>query len=289
MFRKRLAICLSVLFLSVLIFSCQKDEEDSNALSSDNFKLATLITDSITNIGHNSAASGGKITDDGGSEITAKGLCWSTSPSPTTANFTLSAGSGTASFSGSMTGLSIGTTYYVRAYATNKGGTAYGQQVSFTTISTLSIGAEYAGGIIFYLDTSEMHGLVCAKTDLSGSTDWGCSGMSIPGADGSLIGAGKQNTHDITDTCTSSVTYAAKVCDNLSLNGFSDWFLPSKEELKAMYNNLQLIGIGDFSSGPYWSSTEMTPTFAWQVIFSNGIAQGSPKNNQAAVRAARAF
>src|SRR5205085_7279722 len=148
-----------------------------------------------------------------------------------------SAGSGTVSFSGSMTGLSIGTTYYVRAYATNKGGTAYGQQVSFSTISTLSIGAEYAGGIIFYLDTSGMHGLVCAKTDLSSATDWGCSGTSIPGADGSLIGAGAQNTHDIVNSCTSSVTYAAKICDNLTLNGFNDWFLPSKEELKAMYNN----------------------------------------------------
>ncbi len=289
MFRKLFVFSFYCLFILFFLVSCQKDVEDSNALVSETYRLATISTDSVTDIGPNSATSGGKITDDGGTTITSKGICWSTSPNPTIANSSKSAGSGTAFFKSSMTDLALGTTYYVRAYATNKGGTAYGQQVSFSTVSTLSIGAQYAGGIIFYLDTSLMHGYVCADTDQVVTTDWGCAGMLIPGADGTLIGAGAQNTRDIVDTCSSSVMYAAYICDTLVLNGYDDWFLPSKEELKAMYTNLKTAGEGNFASGPYWSSTEMTASFAWQVIFTNGVTQGSNKGNQAVVRAARAF
>lgn len=97
--------------------------------------VPTVSTTSASSITASSAVSGGNITSDGGASVTARGICYSTSQNPTTSNNTVSSGSGTGTFSASMTGLSASTTYYVRAYATNSAGTAYGSQISFTTSS----------------------------------------------------------------------------------------------------------------------------------------------------------
>jgi hypothetical protein len=91
------------------------------------------LTTSVTAITAISATSGGNITNDGGAEVTARGVCWSTFPNPTIADSKTSNGSGMGLFSSSILGLSSGTTYYVRAYATNLIGTSYGNQVNFTT------------------------------------------------------------------------------------------------------------------------------------------------------------
>jgi uncharacterized protein (TIGR02145 family) len=97
---------------------------------------ATLITTSpVSNISSTSALSGGSITSDGGANITAKGVCFNTSPNPTTLNRVVPAGTGAGSFTSSLTGLLPMTTYYIRAFATNIEGTTYGQQVSFTTLA----------------------------------------------------------------------------------------------------------------------------------------------------------
>jgi len=95
--------------------------------------LPTITTVSIANITSISAFSGGVISSDGGGSIIARGVCWGTSQNPTTANSKTTDGTGTGSFSSSITGLLAGTTYYVRAYATNSIGTGYGAQVSFST------------------------------------------------------------------------------------------------------------------------------------------------------------
>ena len=95
--------------------------------------IPTLTTAVVTNITGVTAKSGGNITDNGGLNVTARGVCWSTSPNPTVADAHTTNGSGTGSFSSSITGLEISTTYYVRAYATTNAGTGYGEQVSFTT------------------------------------------------------------------------------------------------------------------------------------------------------------
>ncbi len=92
-----------------------------------------LTTTAITGITATAAISGGNITSDGGFPVTARGVCWSTSQSPTIANPHTSDGSGTGTFTSNITGLSPNTTYYVRAYATNAAGTAYGSEQSFTT------------------------------------------------------------------------------------------------------------------------------------------------------------
>jgi uncharacterized protein (TIGR02145 family) len=95
--------------------------------------LATLTTTAATSITGSTAVSGGNVSNDGGTLVTQRGICYSTSPSPTTANTTIISGSGTGSFTSNLTGLSASTTYYVRAYATNSAGTAYGNELSFTT------------------------------------------------------------------------------------------------------------------------------------------------------------
>ena len=96
----------------------------------------TVSTTAVSSVTGSSAASGGDVSADGGSAVTARGVCWNTSGTPTISNSHTSDGSGTGTFSSSITSLSAGTTYYVRAYATNANGTAYGAQVSFTTSST---------------------------------------------------------------------------------------------------------------------------------------------------------
>ena len=95
--------------------------------------LAVLSTSPVTNINSTSAVSGGDIVNGGGSAVTQRGIVWSTTPNPTTANNNTIDGSGTGSFISSLSGLTANTTYYLRAYATNANGTAYGNEVSFTT------------------------------------------------------------------------------------------------------------------------------------------------------------
>jgi uncharacterized protein (TIGR02145 family) len=97
--------------------------------------VPSVTTAPLTNITSNSATSGGTVTADGGAPVTARGICWSASPNPTTANSHTSDGTGTGSFVSQLTGLSSGTQYYVRAYATNSAGTAYGNQQVFSTLT----------------------------------------------------------------------------------------------------------------------------------------------------------
>jgi len=96
-----------------------------------------LTTTEISAVTSTSANSGGNILNDGGSPITARGVCWSTSQNPTTASSKTSDGTGTGSFTSSITGLNPGAIYYIRAYATNSIGTSYGNQVTTTTTALM--------------------------------------------------------------------------------------------------------------------------------------------------------
>lgn len=95
--------------------------------------LPTVTTNQVTNIEPTSATCGGNVTSDGGSTITSRGVCWSTSQNPTISDLHTTNGTGTGAFSSTLTDLSPNTTYYIRAYATNVAGISYGAQVSFTT------------------------------------------------------------------------------------------------------------------------------------------------------------
>ncbi|HNW68387.1 MAG TPA: FISUMP domain-containing protein [Bacteroidales bacterium] len=105
----------------VFASSCKKDE------------FSVLTTTTVTDITQTTAKSGGNITSDGGATVTARGVCWSTSKTPTIADNKTSNGTGAGSFTSAISGLTANTTYYVRAYATNSNGTAYGSAMSFTT------------------------------------------------------------------------------------------------------------------------------------------------------------
>ncbi len=97
--------------------------------------LPTLTTTAASAITFSTATSGGNISSDGGTAVTVRGVCWNTATNPTTANTKTTDGTGTGSFTSSITPLAAGTTYYIRAYATSIVGTAYGNEVSMTTLS----------------------------------------------------------------------------------------------------------------------------------------------------------
>ena len=179
-----------------------------------------------------------------------------------------------------------------------------------------SIGDLFQGGIVFYLDGNG-GGLIAAPTDqltdyfghdpslggpqnqLFGVAEWGCFGDNIPGADGIVIGTGYQNTMAIEAECSTPGT-AAYICANLTLDGYNDWFLPSKDELNEMYlnigqgNTLGLGNIGGFSDYWYWSSTMFgipagNLDYAEKQAFNNGYQYRGPSHPTNYVRAIRAF
>lgn len=119
------------LFLGLFILivtSCKKD---------DDVKIPTVETNVVTDIINNFAMGNGSVTDDGGSTVFDRGICWSTTPNPIASNYNSHAeDAGTGDFSVKMLDLNPDTKYYVRAFAENKAGIAYGNEVDFTTLST---------------------------------------------------------------------------------------------------------------------------------------------------------
>ncbi|MDP4221826.1 MAG: FISUMP domain-containing protein [Bacteroidota bacterium] len=116
-----IARTLPLLFL-ILLYSCRKGD------------IPVVTTEQITNITPTSASTGGNVTSDGGSDITSRGICWNSNGNPTTANSRTSDGTGTGAFSSTLKLLRPGTYYYIRAYATNKAGTGYGEELGFATL-----------------------------------------------------------------------------------------------------------------------------------------------------------
>ena len=130
--------------------------------------VATVTTTAISNIDKTTATGGGNVTADGGATVTARGICWSTAQNPTIAGDHTTDGTGTGSFTSSMTGLTANTTYYVRAYATNSAGTAYGEEVSFTTLPDGIPGDVDCDGMLTINDVSVLLGYVVGEIQLTG-------------------------------------------------------------------------------------------------------------------------
>ncbi|MBB5440974.1 hypothetical protein HDC92_004678 [Pedobacter sp. AK017] len=259
--------------------------------------LPNVSTTAITSITYGAAASGGNVTNDGGAVITSKGVCWSTNPGPTiTLNTKTTDGTGVGSFNSGLTGLTLGTMYYVRAYAVNSVGTGYGTEVSFTTSATIAVGDSYQGGKVAYLlspgdlgyNVNVLHGFIAAISDQANAR-WGTENLVIPGADGTAVGTGLQNTIDIMATEPIPLV-AARLCRGVTINGYSDWYLPSKDELHQLFINRALVG-GFNPAGWYISSTEYNNDGynGWYEDFSNGNQSWAPKDWALGVRAIRSF
>lgn len=150
-----------------------------------------------------------------------------------------------------------------------------------------------AKGIIFYDKGSSTDGwryLEAAPVESEWSSkDWGCFNSTSVGTTKTEIGTGKKNTEAILAHCKEKYK-AAWLCAELNLNGFNDWFLPSKDELNLIYQNLFVNKMGGgFTANDYWSSSEGSFNTAWMQYFYNGKQSNTRKDPTARVRAIRAF
>jgi len=155
-----------------------------------------------------------------------------------------------------------------------------------------------AGGLIFYVKEGGYSGgwmyLEAAPSDQSTGIQWYNGSYVVTGAIGTAIGTGQANTTAIVDT-QGTGSYAAQLCNDLEEGGYDDWFLPSKDELNLMYENLGVAGVGgfvDYGYLPYWSSSEYDANYAWYQYFGDGsqdIYYGGFKSLADRVRALRAF
>ena len=246
----------------------------------------TIIGKDVSLITSSSGRSGGEIISDGGAMLIESGICWSTSPNPTINANKIVQQTASNNFELSITGLTKSTTYYVRAFATNSAGTAYGSEKSFTTFS-IAIGDNYQGGIVFYIDQTGDHGLVVAEADLPTNMQWGCPSVNI--STSSAVGEGSQNTANILAGCTSS-GIAARECSDLTAAGYTDWFLPSVDEWQLIHDNLFVNGLGNFiPNGIYWTSTQFNDVYAVAYDAVHHMPFNPEKTNPLFVRAVRAF
>ena len=262
---------LLYLFLTVLIVGCSDDDGNPCLYN------PTLTTSAVTNITETAATLNGVISivsqncDDPNN--TEQGFVYATTIQPTIANTKVNV-NGTE-VTTTLENLEPNTTYYVRTFLTNAFGEFYGNEVSFTSdVQGLNIGDLANGGIVFWINPNDtQHGLVCAPEDLPIS-QWGCYGSYFETE--TTIGSGLSNTMTIIGECLIPESIASRICYNLILNDYEDWYLPSKDELNLLYENLHLNGFGNFENGDgnccngwYWSSSdgELNGEAAWVQSF----------------------
>jgi hypothetical protein len=262
--------------------------------------IPTVSTTAISNIGATTATGGGNVISECGSGVTERGVCWSTTTGPTIANSHTTNGTGAGAFTSNLTSLTSNTKYYVRAYATNSVGTAYGNEISFTTL--LAIGDLYQGGRVAYIlqhgdpgyDASMQKGLIAATADQSTIIAWitgGSTQTTLNGNTLTALGKGQANTNFMMAQ-TGYTGGAAKVCDDYTntetgTGVYSDWYLPSKDELNKLYSNK--LEIGGFTVHDYWSSSEINANSAYLQSFGDGHINGNSKSTSFYVRAVRSF
>lgn len=265
------------------------------------FTTPSIFTASVTSVteilSHKSKLTGTIVTNNNYyTSINNKGFCVSTSPNPNITNSTVYPVTGTAlgSFTTDTSNLIKNTIYYVRAYGYDSTNNVYySPEVTFKTTGYLGA----SGGYVFYDKGEVSNGwryLEASPFDLmynsSALIKWGCSGTSIFQTS-TLVGTGLENTNRILQFC-SNANCAARICDNYTVNGLSDWFLPSRDEIYLMDSSLDsFVQLGNITNQVHWSSSEYDSGTALLVntYYSFGPAFGISKNNNNLVRAVRRF
>ena len=192
-------------------------------------QLPTVTTTIVTNVTSTTATSGGNVTDDGGATVTARGVCWSTSPDPTIDDNKTTDGNGTGAFTSQLTNLTHSTTYYIRAYATNSEGTSYGEQKYFSTLSDGMINGHQ------YVDLGLSSGLKWATCNV---------GADSPEDYGNYYAWGETETK-AEYTQDNSVTFGQQLSDisgnaqydAATANWGGSWRTPTKDEIRELIYN----------------------------------------------------
>ena len=237
------------------------------------------------------------LPNNGGGSTQERGVVWGRSPNPAvgTADKKALTADNRAQQT-NVTGLSSKVTYYIREYLVNAAGTFYGSQAEFKTMAdaqTVEVGDLFGGGIVFYLlkpgdagyDAGRKKGYVAEAFVSTSGWQWhNGSTLIFTGTTASAVGAGKSNTDSIVFK-QGTGTYAASRCQNLVLNGFDDWYLPSLGELQLMQANIKSTFLGL----SYWSSTEFDRLNAYYMYGPDGTTGTGAKANKYLVRAVRNF
>jgi len=254
---------LLYLFLLVMFSnnSCKKD-----------ITLPVILTVKATNITFNKAISGGEIIDDGNSKKLICGICWSKATNPSIDGAHTIDVVEDGKFSSLMTKLEPETEYFYKAYATNEAGTSYGFQSSFKTTKSSNLPIVMFNG----------KPLTICPDDYSVKIKWGEYGVNT---NAKSLNDGDDNCSKIIDKLGTFNNYAAKVCDELDAYGYTDWYLPSRDELKVIFENKSAVG--NFLESSYWSSTEYDGFNAFYVSFINGYSTQTSKEYEYRVRCVR--
>ena len=218
----------------------------------------SLTTTAASSTTISSFTTGGTISNDGGNLVTYRGVCWSTSSNPTINDNRILSGTGTGTFTITLSNLNLATTYYVRSFATNSAGTAYGNERIVTT-SSLVAGTSYLGGKIAYIFQSgdpgyiagETHGFIIMEHKMGMTAVFGTDGTYYSnGGTSTGFGTGMQNTRSL---ASKSWANFAKYIYNVSYHGYSDWYVPSLDEWNKIGPNWRYLGIPD---GTFHASSE---------------------------------